>query len=155
MKYVVILVLAIVATVLMVVASHARDGWEGRPTACDMSPGPRQDMCHAWVRDVQQPDVPQSCCGEGDFIITDRYREENGQLIAIVTVDYPDTFTTDEEGNQVSVPSKYHIGTEIPIPPNKILGPDTLRLGVPPPHGGTFVRMTDGFVYCYKYPPLT
>lgn len=135
----------LLALVLMAGAAHARDGWEGRPRVCDMSPGPRLERCQTWISTVQRPDLRgASCCGEGDAFIADNYRidKATGDLYAIVSLDY-----FDQEGNLV-----YYATQEVLIPREKqnFLPEDA---GNTSGHGVFFASGPN--IYCWFAPPLT
>ncbi len=128
---------------LLATSAFARDGYgDGRPTACDMPSGPRLEACQQWISTVQRPDLPASCCGEGDFFIADDFAQENGQLVAIISVDYPD----------VGEVKGLKRGDRIVIPPEKINSrPEDANHS---PHGGPFIHPGTHEVLCYFFPPL-
>lgn len=145
------IILAMIAT-----AAYATDGYQGRPSVCGNIPaGPRLIRCQEWVSTVQRPDVPgASCCGTADAFLADDFeRGPNGELIAIITADYPDVTSTDQEGNTVTAPSPFHRGTKIVIPPDRVIvrPEDANRSG----HGVVYLRPSNGEVLCYSFPPLT
>lgn len=163
MRYVVIFgkvaffALAALALVMIFTGhGYAGDGYQGRPSVCANIPaGPRAERCHQWVQTVQRPDIPgASCCGEADAFLADDFeRGPNGELYAILTADYPDAVSTDQEGNTVLSPSPFRRGMKILIPPDRLITrpEDANRSG----HGVVYLRPTNGEVLCYSFPPLT
>lgn len=107
---------------------HARD--LGQWTAVDPK------ISH-WFQSLMQPDAPSiPCCGEGDAYWADDVRTgPDGQLYAVITDDRPD---------QPLGRMHIGIGTEIPVPNNKI----KYDQGNPTGHTVIFVGPT-GHVYCY------
>jgi hypothetical protein len=136
------------AVILLVVigqtgAVYARDGWEGRPHVCDMAPGSRLEKCQTWIQTVRRPDYRgASCCGDGDAYIADNFELVNGELYAIVTVDY-----ADDDPNNVKR------GDKILIPLEK-RNHDPEDAGNTSGHGVVFLY-NKGQVLCYFAPPLT
>jgi len=130
---------------------YARDGYGERPSVCDMPPSLRQEICHQWVSTVLRPDTRTSCCGEGDAYIADDFDLVNGQLYAIISLDYPNIIYQDD--SDATPPLAIHKGTRILIPSNKLntLPEDANRS----PHGVVFLNPGDGSVLCYFPPPLT
>jgi len=136
-------------------AAFARDGYADRPHACDMPSGPTLEKCQAWISTVRRPDFrTSSCCGDGDAFITDNFRVgPNGELYAIVTADYPDAVSTDEEGNTVITPAAIHRGSEILIPQDKVN--HALEDANRSSHGVAFLLVNQGNkVICFFFPPL-
>lgn len=142
--------IALLSTIIAVAviygfAAFASDGWQGRPSVCDTATGPRTPLCHDWVSTVKRPDIrTASCCGDGDAFIADDFKLIDGELYAIISLDYTDS-------NGVMALAK---GTEIHIPREKInVAPeDANRSG----HGVVFLITYNGnYVLCYFPPPLT
>lgn len=140
-------------------SAFARDGWEGRPTVCDMPSGPRLVACQEWIANIKRPDYPgASCCGDGDSYMADDFEiGPKGELYAIISAEYPPiTYpgNTLDDGSQAA-PSVagVHKGQRILIPREKINNrpDDTNRSG----HGVVFLMPSNGEVICYRFPPLT
>jgi hypothetical protein len=142
--------LLLVGTLLLGASAFARDGYQGRPSACDMPPGPRLVTCQEWISTVKRPDTRTSCCGDGDAYITDDFEIVNGELYAIISLDYPTIIFPDDSDS--TPPFAVNKGTKILIPPEKrnILPEDANRSG----HGVVFLNPGNGAVLCYFFPPL-
>lgn len=143
------------AALFLASSAYAGDGYQGRPSVCgEIVPGPRLEACHYWVQTVQRPDIRgASCCGEADLFIADNFTvKANGEVWMTVTADYPPSSYTDEEGNTFTTPGKYHKGSEVLIPPEKLnkLMEDANKSG----HGAFFARPSDGEILCAFLPPL-
>lgn len=92
-----------------------------------------------WFRTLKQPDHPTvSCCGEADAYFADSYKvAPDGTYIAIIT---------DERPDGPLMRSHIPVGTEVPIPANKL----KFDKGNPTGHGIVF--MGYGSVFCYLPP---
>lgn len=138
----------VVGTSGLSTASVAGDNFldPNRPHVCDQASGPRQIQCRDWIANVLRPDTRTSCCGDGDSYIVDDFEVVNGDIVAIVSVDYP---PDDPHGIKK--------GQRILIPKNKI-NTSQEDAGVHS-HGVVFLTGTsDGQnpnVLCYFFPPLT
>lgn len=152
------LILAI-GMVLLAGSAFSRDGYQDRPRACDMPSGPRQITCNGWISTVKRPDYRgASCCGEGDSYIADDFElDKDGNLYAIISLDYPDIapgYSEDADGMPIQgVPTTgLHRGTRILVPPEKrnVLPEDANRSG----HGVVFLFPGTMTVLCYFAPPL-
>lgn len=133
--------------------AEAGETWQGRPSVCDTQTGVRLERCQEWVRTVKRPDTRTSCCGEGDAYIADEFKTVNGELVAVITADYPDVFSQDEEGNVTVTKAPVHRGSEIVIPREKQnwLPEDANRSA----HGVVYLGSTVPVaVYCWFAPTL-
>lgn len=150
------LCLVVLATLFIATGSFAKDGWEDRPSVCDMAPGPRLERCQEWVATVKTPDTRTSCCGKGDSYMADDFLPgPDGGYYAVVSANYPDGYGgADEEGNPLPGVAGFKIGDRVLIPRSKInfLPEDANRSG----HGVFFfvgVKGT-GVVVCAFLPAL-
>lgn len=153
------LVIWVTLLTLLVGPAFSRDGYQDRPRACDMPSGPRQVTCNGWISTVKRPDYRMaSCCGDGDAFIADDFElDKDGNLYAIISLDYPDIapgYSEDVDGMPIQgVPTTgLHRGTRILVPPEKrnVLPEDANRSG----HGVVFLFPGTMTVLCYFAPPL-
>lgn len=145
----------------MIVAAPAREGYDqnGRPAVCNADQLDPEELqrCREWIGEVRVPAaVPRSqrgrCCGEADAYIADAFKvNDDGELVAIVTEDYPGYLTDDGEGD-TAVVSAVPRGTEVVIPKDKINSASEDG-GNPTGHGIIFMSASKN-VYCYFGPTL-
>lgn len=131
--------------------ADAREGWHDRPgLVCnpkEIEDAKALATCRKWISEVKRPDKrSDSCCGEGDAFIADRYVLRDGKYFAIITEDYPPLDVDDGEGGTTKLPG-VPLGTEIEIPPEKFNNVPEDG-GNPSGHGVVFMR-TNGEVLCY------
>ncbi len=150
--------LAAVALLLTVGVAYARDGYADRPMVCGMPKGPRLVQCQEWISTVQRPDIRgASCCGSGDSFIADDFEIIDGQLFAIISVDYPGVVSPApdslDDGSQAAPAYGVRKGQRILIPQEKVnhaLEDANNTSG----HGVVFLMPSTGDVLCYFFPPL-
>lgn len=139
---------------LFATSALAGEGWESRPHVCDQSTGPRLERCQEWIRTVQRPDIPASCCGDADAFIADDFEvDAEGNLYAIITADYPEPPGYLEEDGTLTKPSfVVRRGMKILIPEAKRNhDPRDANMSG---HGVVFMMPSNGTVLCYFAPPL-
>lgn len=154
------LVIWVTLLTLLVGPAFSRDGYQDRPSVCGgITSGPRLERCHDWISTVRRPDYRgSSCCGDGDAYIADDFElDKDGNLYAILSLDYPDIapgYSEDPDGTpRDGVPILgMKRGTRILVPPEKrnALPEDANRSS----HGVIFLFPGTETVICYFFPPL-
>lgn len=137
--------------------AHGREGWQDRPLVCDKTVMDPKELltCQKWIVGVKQPRSTSTCCGEADAYLADAFeRGPNGELVAIITKDYPSVEADDGEGTTYAT-REIKAGDKVVIPPDRLNNGQDPEEGRNPTGHGIVFMSNEGRVLCYFGPNLT